>query len=154
MLKSHPTTVINGKRSLFPIYGTKTGWSVDNPKKRQSDLKDLGTNVTLYFKFTKYLILLYLFLTIITIPHVVFYILGGTEDYNNSKSITSFFGLTTLGNLGSAYSTCNFGTSFTSDISLLCKFGNIDDVEVFGEEKADGSTTCNNDGDDLQVDSS
>jgi len=41
-------------------------------------------------------------MTIITIPHVVFYVLGGTEEFENSKTVTSLFGLTTLGNLGSA----------------------------------------------------
>ena len=62
----------------------------------------MGVGVSLYFKFTKYLILLYLFLTIITLPHTLFYILGGTKEFENSKTLTSLFGLTTLGNLGSA----------------------------------------------------
>lgn len=85
---------------------------------------------------------------------MVFYVYGGTADYENSKTITSFFGLTTLGNLGSAYKMCNYGSSFTSTISLLCKSGEFDEIEVFGEEKADGTSSCTDSGDNLKVDSS
>lgn len=103
VLKSHPSKYEYGKRVPYEVCKSNTGWSISKRQCRHSDLKDMGSGVTLYFKFTKYLILLYLFLSVITVPHVVFYIYGGTEDYNKSKTITSFFGLTTLGNLGSAY---------------------------------------------------
>lgn len=127
---------------------------MDKEKLRETQLRDLGPGISLYFKFTKHLILLYLFLTIITIPHVVFYILGGTQEYEDSKTITSFFGLTTLGNLGSAQTMCDSGSSFTSSVSLFCNYGVIDSIEVFGEEKADGSSSCADNGENLKVDSS
>lgn len=153
MKKHHPSTVIDGIAVSIPVCKSNTGWSVNNPERRKTDLKHLGVGVSLYFKFTKYLILLYLFMSIITIPHIVFYVLGGTGDYENSKTITSFFGLTTLGNLGAATTMCDSGTGFTSTIHLYCNYGTINSIDILGEGSSDGSSTCANDGESLEVDS-
>ena len=94
-----------------------------------------------------------MFLTIVTIPHVVFYVLGGTQDYQDTKTITAFFGLTTLGNLGSPYNTCQYTTSFTSSLSLYWNYGTLYSVGKFGKEKSDGSSSCSDNGANLSVDS-
>jgi len=119
-----------------------------------SDLKDLGPGVTIYFKYVKYLMILFLVMAVITIPHIVLYVAGGTKDYTDSRSITSFFALTTMGNLGSSYKMCNSGSDFSSSISLYCSSGTIDSIFKFGEGKSDDSSSCKNNGEDLKVDDS
>jgi hypothetical protein len=152
MKRQHPRAVIDKESVPFPICKTNTGWSLDNQKCRETDLKHMGVGVSLYFKFTKYLIIIYLFLSIITIPHIVFYILGGTDTYNNSKTIASFFGMTTLGNLGGATTMCGSGTNFASTVNLFCDYGTIGSIDILGEARSDGTSTCSNDGENLKVD--
>lgn len=117
--KAHPSVIINGVRKPYPVCKTKTGYNCRNKKKRLTDLKDLGPGVTIYFKFVKYLVVTFFTLSLITLPAIILHVSGGTEEYSKSKNINSFFGMTTLGNLGSSYRMCGSGDSFSSTISLF-----------------------------------
>ena len=112
----------------------------------------MGPGITIYFKYVKYMIVLFLVMSIITIPHVVFFVGAGTKEYQRSRTITSFFGITTLGNLGASERFCNFEASFTSTVGLYCKSGNLDSIHILGQAQPDNSSTCEDDGSKLKVD--
>ncbi|CAI2368473.1 unnamed protein product [Moneuplotes crassus] len=150
--RHHPYAEIGDKKVKYPICKTRTGWSSIFERLRITDLKDLGVGVSLYFKFTKYLMVIYLLMIFITLPNLIFYILGGTQEFENGTSIKTLFGLTTLGNLGSAETMCDSTNSFSSEVYLFCRSGTLDKVEILGKIHPKGST-CLDNGQNLAVDS-
>jgi hypothetical protein len=95
----HPRRVEDGKFKKFPLCKTKTGWHCCIKRFRKSDFGYLGTGTSLYFKMLKYLIFLFLILSILSVPSYFFYIAGGEIDFStiDIKTILTFF---TLGNIG------------------------------------------------------
>jgi len=67
---------------------------------RGSEFNDYGVGVVLYFKFLKFLTLLFLFMTVMSCPSYLFYFNGNKSDnaeYTNMKYLLASF---SLGNIG------------------------------------------------------
>ena len=80
-----------------PICSTRTGWHCCRPKVRQSDLKDYGMGMVIYFQFLKYMATLYCLSTIISIPSMIFYYSGSPAT---SLSLSEVVPSLSLGNIG------------------------------------------------------
>ena len=103
----HPRILKDGKKILIPICKSRTGWHCCCRGCRKSDLSDLGVGVTVYFKMLKYLMLLFLWFTILSIPAMIFYESGDqvkTEKLSLKNILSSF----SLGNIGQASSSCDY----------------------------------------------
>ena len=86
-------------QKLYPFCSTRTGWHCSCPKFRQSDIRELGVGVSVYFKFLKFMMCLFLWFTFLSLPAYFFYFNGTQSDKFNSKFqyVLSAF---TVGNLG------------------------------------------------------
>ena len=72
----HPRRVKEGKMKSFSWCGTKTGWHCLCKSLRHSDLKELGVGVVVYFKMLKFLMCLFAWFIILSIPAYFFYYSG------------------------------------------------------------------------------
>lgn len=80
---------------------------------RESELKEFGSGMVLYFKLLKFLAFLMLVLSLISLPSFIFFHSerqGQEKDHSSIKHLATYF---TLGNLGA----CKFFifNSFTAD---------------------------------------
>ena len=84
----------------YPLFGTSTGWHCCSKSTRKSDLRQLGVGITVYFKLLKFLMLLFLWFSFLSIPSYFFYYTANpTTDQalgNFQVALTVF----SLGNLG------------------------------------------------------
>jgi hypothetical protein len=65
----HPRIVdSNGNRRPFTIFGTHTGCHCCCKRFRKSDIRQLGFGMSTYFKFLKYMMCMFLWFTIVSIP--------------------------------------------------------------------------------------
>ena len=151
--KAHPFVLVDDERKKYPICETRTGYNCKSKHCRVTGLKEMGPGITIYFKYVKYMTVLFLIMSFVTLPHLVFFVGAGTKEYQRSKTISSFFGITTLGNLGAAERFCSNGSN-TETVGLYCKSGNLESIYILGKQQADGSSTCDDDGNKLRVDSS
>jgi hypothetical protein len=62
--------------ALHPLCGTNTGWSHCRRNRRQSDLKDYGVGLVLYFQFQKYLVVMMFLFTLLSIPTCILFYHG------------------------------------------------------------------------------
>ena len=83
--RTHPRLYIEGEFMQYPICKTSTGWNFPISKLRQTDMKDFGVGIWIYFKWLKYLICIFLIATIISVPLFVFFI--GASTTVPSKSL-------------------------------------------------------------------
>eukprot|EP00742_Colponemidia_sp_Colp-10_P003796 GILJ01004043.1.p1 GENE.GILJ01004043.1~~GILJ01004043.1.p1 ORF type:complete len:1123 (-),score=165.75 GILJ01004043.1:136-3504(-) len=135
----------------YPLCGTSTGWHFicgDSV----SGLSQYGVGVTLYFKFLKYLAMLFFFLCILNVP-VIIYNYFGTALRSDNLGLA----YTTFANLGDAPLSCS-QLNYTAPpspntVSVSCPFGLIDAVAGVGmgaegascEKKNVPFTECLND---------
>jgi len=90
----------------YPLFGTKTGWHCCSKSMRESDLRQLGVGITVYFKLLKFLMLLFLWFSFLSIPSYFFYY---TSNPRNDEALGNFqMALTvfSLGNLGQCKLRC------------------------------------------------
>ena len=99
----HPRRVEQGKRMKFSWCGTSTGWYCCCRCGRNSDLRELGAGITVYFKMLKYLMCLFLWFSFLSVPAYFFYYTGN-ESGVQDKSIKYYLSALSLGNIGS----CNY----------------------------------------------
>jgi len=79
--RRHPRKLVNGKLKRFPCCGTRTGWHCCCCKTwRQSEFKEYGLGVVLYFKLLKFLICLFFFLSLAALPSMLFFYYGSEKD--------------------------------------------------------------------------
>lgn len=71
-------------------------------------------------------------MTILSIPLFVFYISGSTGNFAVNPSLNTLLGLTTLGNIGMATSSCGKATNLKSTVRFMCSYGTISEIAVFG----------------------
>jgi hypothetical protein len=70
-------------------------------------VSELGSGVTLYFKLLRYIGLMFLFFTILSIPTFVVYgIHGQTNDLDSLEKGTNFAAKLSIGNVGSSMRYC------------------------------------------------
>lgn len=169
-----------GDLQPFALCGSNLGCHTCIKSRRKSDLKDFGVGITLYFKMIKFLIYLFLCLSILCFPVFVIYWSGNESEiqFTNKQALSAL----TLGNIGESETVCN--SHFYSEVELevpgvevpgevlpgvnvagekllgeenelelFCSYGQLVDLEVFGLEK-EGVSTCSKQEDEarLQVD--
>eukprot|EP00347_Sterkiella_histriomuscorum_P019500 403341392 len=128
----HPRMIKNGQKAPIPVFKSNTGWHCACNKFRKSDLADLGVGVTVYFKMLKFMMILFLWFTILSIPALLFYYSGNQiqKDKISIKNILSAF---SLGNIGQASNTCNYGNLDNQDhVNLFCSYGVLDSLYEYG----------------------
>ena len=62
--------------TFFPLCGTKTGWSHCKRERRQSELKEYGVGLVLYFQFQKYLAIMMIVCCFLSIPSLTLFYHG------------------------------------------------------------------------------
>lgn len=94
-----------GEMKPFEFCATDLGCHTCIKSQRKSDFSDFGIGITLYFKMIKYLIYLFLILSMLSVPVFIIYWSGNeTEIQFTSKQALSSF---TLGNIGESEQICN-----------------------------------------------
>jgi hypothetical protein len=113
----------------YPLFSTHTGWHMFCKRCRKTDLAEIGTGVSLYFKMLKYLIILFLLFSIISIPSFIFYASGTRIDHREEGTSATNYILSVLsiGNLGESKNIFIFYKNIYSRLSLqLWKYFKVD----------------------------
>ena len=58
------------------------GWHMPFEKWRESDIRQLGVGISVYFKLLKFLSVLFLWFSILSIPAYIFYYSGSDQAHN------------------------------------------------------------------------
>jgi hypothetical protein len=95
----HPRKVVKGERKSLSWCGSSTGWHCCCKRMRNSDIRDLGVGISVYFKFLKFIICLYLWFAILSLPAYLLYY-SGNETGTQYKSIKYVLSAFSLGNIG------------------------------------------------------
>ena len=69
----HPRRINGKERSLYSCCGTSTGWYCLCKSLRKADIRELGIGMSIYFKFLKYMMCVFFFLTVLSIPTVILF---------------------------------------------------------------------------------
>lgn len=82
------------------VYSTSTGWHSSWKWWRNSEIEMLGPGINLYMKLLKYFTLVFLVITILSVPSIL--IFSGGKGYNGETELTTSAKIAqfTLGNLG------------------------------------------------------
>jgi hypothetical protein len=72
-MNKHPHKVVNGHRRPFSCCFTSFGWHCCCKSMRKSDIRGMGVGVSVYFKFLKFMMALFLWFTILSIPAYYLY---------------------------------------------------------------------------------
>lgn len=116
-----------------PVVETKTGWVWFTSTIRKSEFTNYGVGVTLYFQFLKFLSMMFLMLTILSVPAYIFYF-SGTQSDDGSGDMKSFLGKLSLGNIGQSSYACNSATALGSEkFNLYCAYGTLSTIVEFGQ---------------------
>ena len=67
------------ENQTYPLWGTKTGFHMPFESWRESDIRHLGVGISVYFKLLKFLIVLFLWFSFLSIPAYVFYYSGSEQ---------------------------------------------------------------------------
>lgn len=113
-----------GKRVPYSILCSHTGFHFCCRCARRTHFKDFGVGVSLYFKFLKYMIMIFTLVSILNVPAFTFFIGANTADSSTAR--------TTLGNLGSSQMSCGSLSSLNSSIFFSCSYGTLKQLGVFG----------------------
>jgi len=100
------------KYAKRPIWGTKTGTHSFRAKSRESDLKMYGTGIVVYFQFLKYMACVFILMTVLSIPSLIFFFSGNKSSDYSFKSLVSQF---SVGNIGATNLACNSGAYNVTD---------------------------------------
>jgi len=98
-IQRHPHKVINGRRMSMKCCGAKTGWHCACKRMRESDFREMGVGISVYFKFLKFMMLLFLWFTVLSIPAYFFYYTGNQTPVQK-KDLNYALSALTLGNIG------------------------------------------------------
>ena len=133
--RKHPRIHVDGTGVHIPILAS-TGFHAPMKSVRKTKIDFMGTGMTLYFKFIKFMIVCLLIATVLSIPAMVFYAGDSKKSDNENTTIFTVVARTTLGNLGSTRPTCvkveTLTSSEKSKATLFCEFGTLRQIEMFG----------------------
>ncbi len=118
---------------------TSTGWLTCKKHKKGEAKKEehakFGLGMAIYFKQLKALVILFLVLSIISIPCYITYYYGTPNiAVRDSKN---FFSMFTLGNLGQTTHLCSSANNTVSatitngSLSIICPFGQVASLDKF-----------------------
>lgn len=149
---AHPRRLINGQYIEYPVCGTSTGWHHPNKKYRESGFKELGVGVSLYFKFLKYLVCIFLVAGIFSLPAIILFINASTGNFSTNPSLETALTTTTIGNMGTVTTSCYKMTNLVSTATFFCSYGRLTEVDEVGTEDTTSSySNCQSDGIYLEV---
>lgn len=89
----------DGKRAAHSCCGAKTGWHCSCKNWRNSEIREMGVGISVYFKFLKFMMILFLWFTFLSIPAYVLFLTGnqsGVQEINVKWALSA----PTLGNIG------------------------------------------------------
>lgn len=119
----------------YPLWTTKTGWHMPSMAWRESDIRHLGVGISVYFKLLKFLTILFLWFTFLSIPSYVFYY-SGSEQGSSHSGFEFALSALSLGNLGHSQAACNYGAlrndTQVAQVYLDCPYGKISNLLQFG----------------------
>ena len=96
----HPRKVLaTGERVTHSWCFTRTGYHCFCKSWRRSDIRDMGVGISVYFKFLKFMMLLFLWFSFLSIPAYFFY-LSGNQSGVPDTTIKYALSAPTLGNIG------------------------------------------------------
>lgn len=72
----HPRVMKNGKSSSHSCCTSQFGWHCMCRSWRKSDIQDLGVGISAYFKILKFMTVLFLWFSFLSIPAFLFYTTG------------------------------------------------------------------------------
>lgn len=72
----HPRHLVNGRLQPHKYGETKFGWHCACRSWRKSDIEYMGVGITAYFKLLKFMTILFLWFSILSVPAFMFYISG------------------------------------------------------------------------------
>ena len=123
-----PRTMVDGDYQPF-TYCTGIGSLGDFSSAQETNAfdKELGTGVTIYFKLLRYLGLMFLFFSILSIPtYVIFRVNGQTNDSKKkSTSIGNIVSSFSLGNVGESTLSCETVSDYNKKMQVTCPRGQI-----------------------------
>jgi hypothetical protein len=99
MLGKVRENMVLNEDSAYPLWSTKIGWHLPFEAWRESDIRHLGVGISVYFKLLKFLIVLFLWFTFLSIPSYVFYS-SGSEKGPSQNGFEFALSALSLGNLG------------------------------------------------------
>lgn len=154
--KNHPRNVIINKETTEVRYtkrsicSTKTGSYSCFRINRKSDFSQYGAGVVAYFQFLKFMIWLFLLMTICAIPSMIFFYSGNKNTSDNFRSLLVQF---SLGNIGYESPACNTGTYVTTsssngksesiaEIQMQCSYGTMESMTSFGQVSVNDVIKC------------
>jgi len=118
--QTHPRKVIekDGKKQYvkYPVCKTHTGMHcLCFPRWRKNDIQEFGIGLVLYFRFIKFLIYLFAWCTLLSIPSFIFFgsaylnrvNADGSEALAYDRSFQSSYLFLTMGALGESQPTCS-----------------------------------------------
>ncbi|CDW73927.1 UNKNOWN [Stylonychia lemnae] len=148
----HPRRVRKGKRIPYSWCGSNTGWHCVCKSCKHSDLREMGVGVTVYFKMLKFLMILFLWFSFLSLPAYLFYYNGNEVSYDK-LTLKYFLSAFSLGNIGQASNTCNYGDiRLQEKINFFCSYGQLERIYVYGLSTK--NSQCPSDfSQDLDVDS-
>ena len=113
-------TMLREKHSI--CYTSTGSHAFVGGKDDKGELEAYGVGISLYFKYLKYLTVVYFVLTVLAVPALVIYSLGG--KLSDVETSIQYLPETTLGNLGESKIACQ-STNDDFDMAISCPEGAI-----------------------------
>lgn len=98
--------------------------------------QELGIGMTLYFRQMKFFAIVFLILTVLSVPSLIFY-------HGTGGPTSNLFFTTSIGNLGQSDIACSsteFSQNKTNSMTLQCESGTMSKIVDFGLESS--TTKC------------
>jgi hypothetical protein len=132
----------------FPICGTKIGSLSCIKSDRHSELEQFGPGLVVYFQSLKYFTSLFIIMTILSLPSMMFYLSGNMTIPSDLKSALTAI---SLGNIGATTLACNAQnpippeggpeTSKTT-FNMQCSYGVLGKLQNWGQVSAFSFVSC------------
>lgn len=97
--RKQPRRLVDGKLVPHSWCGSRTGWHCGCKSARKSDIRDMGVGISVYFKLLKFLMALFLWFTILSIPAYLLFS-NGNEAGVQDTSVQYLLSSLSLGNIG------------------------------------------------------
>lgn len=96
----HPMRQEGQERTNYPICATHTGWYCLCKSWRKAEIRELGIGMSIYFKFLKYFMFVFLLMTALSIPSLYIYYHGDQVGDFTQLTLKQKLSAFSLGNIG------------------------------------------------------
>lgn len=148
MNEAHPRKYTKEEGYIeWPICSTNFGQFSNRNKNRVTAMSEYGAGIVLYFQFMKYMICLFVLLSILSIPSILLFASGNLTAPMNVKDAIV---VTSLGNIGQIEPACSREQTQTINnkeerfINLRCKSGKLGELMRFGQMPVKEALGCQN----------